>query len=67
MSYDSDDSSISEFESNVHLGIPDGTPVSKSDSDMVEISRIGGQPVRFMFFCKINELLLLMIKLFIFL
>ncbi|TIB39497.1 hypothetical protein E3P86_01095 [Wallemia ichthyophaga] len=43
-SYDSDDSDYSEYESNVHLGLPDGGPIADSDHPVIEISRIGGQP-----------------------
>ncbi|TIA88599.1 hypothetical protein E3P99_02491 [Wallemia hederae] len=42
--YDSDDSEYSDYESNVHLGIPDGGPIAASDHPVIEISRIGGQP-----------------------
>ncbi|TIB80127.1 hypothetical protein E3Q22_02065 [Wallemia mellicola] len=42
--YDSDDSEFSDYESNVHLGLPDGGPISDLDDKTIEISRIGGQP-----------------------
>ena len=50
--YDSDDSEFSDYESNVHLGLPDGGPISDLDDKTIEISRIGGQPVR-PSFCKL--------------
>lgn len=57
--YDSDDSDYSDYESTVHLGLPDGGPLTKSDHSVIEVSRIGGQPVRNYFCNHLDKLLII--------
>ncbi|KAI0321022.1 programmed cell death protein 2 [Amylostereum chailletii] len=47
---DSDDELLSEVESSVLLGIPDGAVESPSDIKDAAVSRIGGHPVRLIFY-----------------
>lgn len=42
---DSDDEDLSEEETSVHLGVPDGSLDSSSDILDPAVSRIGGRPV----------------------
>lgn len=44
---DSDDEVLSDIETSVLLGVPDGPVESLSDLHDVAVSRIGGHPVRF--------------------
>ena len=43
---DSDDEELSEMETPVLLGIPDGTIEKREDAGDAAVSRIGGYPVR---------------------
>jgi pre-rRNA-processing protein TSR4 len=46
---DSDDEVLSEVETSVLLGVPDGPVDSTTDSSDAAVSRIGGHPVRYIF------------------
>ena len=43
---DSDDEDLSDIETNVQLGLPDGPLDSPEDLQDARVSRIGGHPVR---------------------
>lgn len=43
---DSDDEELSDIETNVQLGLPDGPLASPEDLRDARVSRIGGHPVR---------------------
>jgi pre-rRNA-processing protein TSR4 len=47
---DSDDDVVSEVETSVLLGIPDGA-IDAADINDAAVSRIGGHPVRYILYC----------------
>ena len=44
---DSDDEVLSDVETSVNLGIPDGALTDESELNDAAVSRIGGRPVRY--------------------
>lgn len=51
---DSDDDAMSEVETSVLLGVPDGSIDDTADIQDAAVSRIGGLPVRDIFLCTIR-------------
>lgn len=51
---DSDDDAMSEVETNVFLGVPDGSIDAMADIQDAAVSRIGGLPVRDISLCTIR-------------
>jgi len=47
---DSDDDVLSEVETSVLLGVPDGA-IDTADINDAAVSRIGGHPVRYILYC----------------